>query len=94
MAGGPSGCHVTVSDRRPSASKRALRRVSQATPPFGARQATTIASMSSWLDREQKELAEYSISGLRAGEDTTSLRREDVARTLKTAEDGFPIFDR
>jgi hypothetical protein len=35
---------------------------------------------------EQRRLAEYSISGQRSGEDTTSLRREDVARTLKTAK--------
>jgi hypothetical protein len=33
----------------------------------------------------QKGLAEYSRSGLRTREDTTSLRREDVARTLNTA---------
>jgi len=36
--------------------------------------------------REQKGLAEYSRSGQRKREDTTSLHREDVARTLNTAK--------
>lgn len=33
------------------------------------------------------ELAEYSTSGLRIGEGTTSLHREEVAQPLKTAKD-------
>lgn len=35
---------------------------------------------------KQKRLAEYSQSGLRAGEVTTSLHREEVAQALNTTE--------
>jgi hypothetical protein len=44
------------------------------------------SSMRSWLPSGQMRLAKNSRSGLRAREDTTSLHREDVARTSKTAK--------
>jgi hypothetical protein len=55
--------------------------------PSGVGRQTFVSTERSWLQREQMELAEYSSSGLRAGEDMTSLHREEIARALNTAKD-------
>jgi len=47
--------------------------------PLGSIRRVFLSALRSRLWREQMELAEYSISGLRTREGTTSLRREEVA---------------
>jgi len=76
--------------RRPGKTSKRSLRLEHEVPlvrPLGVERRAHVSTLRSRLPGAQKTLAEYSMSGQRAGEDTTSLRREDVARALNTAED-------